>query len=136
LLCAERQRIDRCCSAEKRDELAPPHELPSDEANKQPHIRRCRRCASPRKIPVYVGQGQKRQSRKVGAPADDFRYASVTGLNSCCRDFPDRATTRREQVQQTSSETSVYGRRAPGLSHRDNQAGFGQRPEFQIDDVA
>src|SRR5262249_5231989 len=38
----------------QRDELSPPHELPSDEAHNLAHKRAC---ASQRDIPAYVGSG-------------------------------------------------------------------------------
>ena len=37
LLCARRERPRGCCAPEKRDELAPPHGLPSSEGRILPH---------------------------------------------------------------------------------------------------
>jgi hypothetical protein len=53
-----RARRERPCSraADKGDELAPPHELPSDEAhNLAHHWIHKRACASQRNLPAYVG---------------------------------------------------------------------------------
>jgi CRISPR/Cas system-associated protein Cas10 (large subunit of type III CRISPR-Cas system) len=54
LLRARSERPSRRRAAEKRDELSPPHELPSDEAHNLAHKRAC---ASLRNLPAYVGSG-------------------------------------------------------------------------------
>jgi hypothetical protein len=54
LLRARRQRPNDRRAAQKHDKLAPPHELPSDEARTLAHKRAC---ASRRNLSAYVGSG-------------------------------------------------------------------------------
>jgi hypothetical protein len=75
--CYPRSSID--IAADERDELSPPHELPSDEARNLAHKRAC---ASQRNLPAYVGSGVNSVENDQGGSSGYVRSTLKSWLNS------------------------------------------------------
>jgi hypothetical protein len=101
LLPARRERPCRCRAAEECNELAPPHELPSDEAhNLAHHLDHRRACASQRNLPAYVGSGS---NPNLPHRNTDARFTSISRPQQDGFIATLWATSGRTAVQQTYS---------------------------------